>query len=211
MVIQHISIHKKNQLGLILLSLLVLSGYSGNSQAVDIHGQLINKTKSAIPKHIVVYLETQAKLPKNNTRLTIHQKNRRFDQNFTVIPVGTTVHFSNDEKSINHNIFSRSPAGSIDFGLFKPGESPSYHFNQTGRIKLLCSIHRRMRMSLYVTPTPWFAEVKGGRYTIRDVPAGTYKIRTWINNGRLVGGSQVIKVADKHIAWDVQLKRRGFQ
>jgi plastocyanin len=189
--------------------MLSLSSYSLTSKAVDIHGQLINKTKFTTPKHIVVYLETKKKIKETNYSITIHQKNRSFNQSFAVIPVGTKVYFSNDEININHNIFSRSPAGNINFGLFKPGISPSYTFNQTGRIKLLCSIHRHMRMNLYVTPTPWFAEVKNGRFTIRNVPAGTYHIRTWINNGRLVGGSQVIEVANKHIAWNVQLKRRA--
>jgi plastocyanin len=194
-----------------LLVMLLLSSYSLTSQAADIHGQLINKTKFSTPKHIVVYLEAQQKIKKNNDSFTIHQKNRRFNQSFAVIPVGTKVYFSNDEKNINHNIFSRSPAGSIDFGLLEPGKSPSYTFNQTGRIKLLCSIHRHMRMNLYVTPSPWFAEIKEGRFTIRNVPAGTYRIRTWVNNGRFMGGSQILQITNKHIAWNVQLTRRGFR
>jgi plastocyanin len=194
----------------VLASFFLLVG-SITTQAADLHGQLINQSKYPVPKRMVVYLDTDKVIPPSQKKITFHQKNRQFSENFAVISKGTKVSFSNDEIDINHNIFSRSPAGSIDLGLFEPGMSPSYDFQQKGRVKLLCRIHRRMRMDVYVTPTPWFAQVKKGRYIIRDIPAGEYKLTTWTNNGRLVVETKKIVVKDKHISFNITLKNRPIR
>ncbi len=198
----------KNFKTVTLLITLFLVVNTSLTQAADLHGQVINQSKYSSPKRIVLYLETDRVLPKQQNTITFHQKNRQFSENFAVISKGTKVSFSNDEVDINHNIFSRSPAGTIDLGLFEPGMSPSYDFNQKGRVKLLCRIHRRMRMDVYVVPTPWFAQVKKGRYIIRDIPAGKYKVKTWTNNGRLLVETKEIIVKDKYIGLNIILKNR---
>lgn len=193
---------------LVTLTLALLSSYSFSAQAADLHGQMINQSKYPLPKRIVVYLDTDKVIKMPQQKITFHQQNRQFSENFAVISKNTKVSFSNDEIDINHNIFSRSPAGTIDLGLFEPGMSPSYDFKQKGRVKLLCRIHRRMRMDVYVTPTPWFAQVKKGRYIIRDIPAGKYTLKTWTNNGRLFVKTKEIIVKNKHINLNLALKNR---
>jgi hypothetical protein len=98
-----------------------------------------------------------------------------------VVSVGQAVEFRNDEeRPIEHNVFSHSPAMSFDLGLYRPGVTKTVVFDKPGLVRLYCSIHRYMDGAVYVCPTPFFARVADeGGYTIRGVPPGEYSVRTF--------------------------------
>jgi hypothetical protein len=53
-------------------------------------------------------------------------------------------------------------------------------FPLPGRVDVYCSIHTKMSCIVLVLPNPWFAlSERNGRYVIRNVPAGTYRLRAW--------------------------------
>jgi plastocyanin len=145
---------------------------------------------------IVVYLESASgqplafALPKRP--LEIHQKDASFSPNFIVIAAGETVVMPNDDV-IFHNVFSYSTPNDFDLGLYPRGESRAKTFQYPGVVRVYCSIHESMNATIFVAPSVWHAVADAkGDFTIRDVPPGTYRLRTW--NRRLPPASQVVQV-----------------
>src|SRR5689334_17324784 len=73
----------------------------------------------------------------------VSQKGAQFEPRITIVPVGRAVEFLNDEdRPIEHNVFSNSPAKRFDLGLWGPGKSKVVTFDKAGPVFLYCSIHR---------------------------------------------------------------------
>src|SRR5207248_492982 len=101
----------------------------------------------------------------------VSQKGAQFQPRMVVVTIGQEVEFLNDEERlIEHNVFSNSPAKRFDLGLYRPGESRKVVFDKPGPVFLYCSIHRYMDGVIYVSPTPFTSRVdEKGRYTIEHV------------------------------------------
>jgi plastocyanin len=130
----------------------------------------------------------------------VSQKGAKFRPALLVVCVKTTVDFLNDEdRPIEHNVFSNSPVMQFDLGLYKPGESRPVTFDKPGAVLLYCSIHRHMDGVVYVTPTPYFAVIDGAsgdlKYKIDDVPAGRWIVRTWQHRKRFPEAEANVDVA----------------
>ncbi|MFT3839833.1 MAG: hypothetical protein QM723_22795 [Myxococcaceae bacterium] len=116
--------------------------------------------------------------PKPGPRI-VSQKQKRFVPGVLAVPVGTAVKFSNDD-DIFHSVFSLSKPNDFDLGLYKSGESRDQVFDTPGPVQLLCNIHSSMSAWLYVVDTPWFGQADaGGRFTVKGVPPGKYKLSVW--------------------------------
>jgi plastocyanin len=110
----------------------------------------------------------------------ITQRDGTFVPHVLPIVAGTVVEWPNAD-DIYHNVFSMSEICSFDLGLYKRGEKAKrILFPAPGRVDVFCSIHTRMSCIVLVLPNPWFARTdEHNRYEIRDVPAGTYRLRAW--------------------------------
>lgn len=116
--------------------------------------------------------------PKESAAIT--QKDVTFLPHVLPILVGTKVVFPNQDE-IYHNVFSVSPAKGFDLDLYK-GEQPakSEVFDKAGMIDVFCAIHTKMHCIILVLENPYFSATdKNRRFTISNVPAGTYKLRAW--------------------------------
>jgi plastocyanin len=139
---------------------------------------------------MIVYLESAD--PKYTFRppaapILVSQQGAKFSPGLLVVPVGTQVDFSNDEKKpVEHNVFSNSEAKKFDLGLYNPGDPiKPVTFDKPGPIRLRCSIHRYMDGVVYVTPTPYFSTVgSDGAFAIAGVAPGAYKLKTWQRSQR---------------------------
>jgi len=84
---------------------------------------------------MVVYLvpdDNQTIVPPKETA-KISQKDAHFAPSMLIICVGQSVDFLNDEERlIEHNVFSNSPTKQFDLGLYKPGEGRTVTFDKTG-------------------------------------------------------------------------------
>lgn len=145
----------------------------------------------------VVYLERigGGTVPAPSAPVYVSQKGARFDPAVVLVCVGQTVVFLNDEeRPVQHNVYSKSPTKPFDLGLYKPGVSRSVVFDKPGPVNLHCSIHRDMDGVVFVSPTPWFARVDAqGRFEITGVPAGEYELRTWQRRQRFPEVSQRVQ------------------
>ncbi|HEX4797389.1 MAG TPA: hypothetical protein VH370_26580 [Humisphaera sp.] len=148
---------------------------------------------------MVVYLESpEANRPMNvpAARMAVSQKGAKFSPALLIICAGQTVDFPNDEdRPIEHNVFSNAPAKRFDLGLYRPGESKSVVFDKPGAVFLYCSIHRYMDGVIYVAPTPYFSKVEpNGNYKIENVPAGFWTVKTWQRRKRFPEHSNLVQV-----------------
>lgn len=148
---------------------------------------------------MVVYLEsTEAgrRFPAPVDSAVIAQKGAKFSPPLLVIAAGQTVEFRNDEdRPIEHNVFSSSPSKPFDLGLYRPGSDKRVVFDKPGLVRLYCSIHRYMDGLIYVCPSPFFALVAtDGSYRIEGIPAGKYRISTWQKQRRFADRSNEIEI-----------------
>lgn len=121
----------------------------------------------------------------------IGQKNIRFEPLLTVVPVGASVRFVNQDR-FDHHVRSMAggPLGSIApvtefeyrLGPQRRGThvSPDLLLDKPGAIVVGCHLHGSMRAHIYVSPTPHFAVTDAdGRAQIPGVPEGPAQIRVW--------------------------------
>jgi plastocyanin len=172
----------------VLLSLLV----SGRLLA---EGGTVTGTVIAFPsKYVaetVVYLR-DAPPPRAPRRHRIRQKGMSFLPHVLAIAVHDAVVFLNDD-AVDHNVFS--PDGEkYNLGVFSNGEARERIFARPGVYMQQCSMHPEMFSYVFVGTSAHAAVVdRDGRFTMPDVPAGTWKITIW--NPRLSAPDQTLVVA----------------
>ncbi|HWD38525.1 MAG TPA: carboxypeptidase regulatory-like domain-containing protein [Fimbriimonas sp.] len=147
----------------------------------------------------VVYLEGGAHATPLK-HATVDQRERTFIPHVSVITVGTTVQFPNDD-TIFHNVFADYDAKKFDLGMYPQGRSKKMTFDKAGLVVLMCSIHPDMGAYLMVVDTPYFATAdKKGRFSIANVPPGRYTLKAWHESGKVdsrevvVSGDQTVNV-----------------
>jgi plastocyanin len=132
----------------------------------------------------VVYLEPRGREVMSGGRptprdATIAMTNREFVPHVRVILAGGTVSFPNQDP-FSHNVFSNAEAGPFDLGLYRRGASREANFRRPGIYPVYCNIHSRMVSFVIAVPSPLVAVVAAdGRFTIADVPPGTYLLHAW--------------------------------
>ena len=89
------------------------------------------------------------------------------------------MRWPNDD-DIYHNVYSLSDAHPFDLGFYKTEKVPTQTFDQVGQVDVFCAIHSKMHCIILVVPNQYFATADArGHFAIKDVPAGTYKLRAW--------------------------------
>ena len=162
--------------------------------------KFVERVNYAALQNFVVYIEGPLTNSLTGTNITARVDTQRVNQekaNFTpaVLPieVGTTVEWPNND-DIFHNVFSMSDAKQFDLGLYKGNpKEKRVTFDKPGRVEVFCSIHANMHCVVLVLENPFYAvSDPDGRYVIRGIPAGTYKLKAW--HERLPAQSQEITV-----------------
>src|SRR3954468_9509893 len=138
------------------------------------------------------------------TRPSILQHGAMFEPHILPILVNTEVEWPNNDE-IYHNVFSFSEPKQFDLGLYKKDDPVKrVRFEKPGRVDVFCSIHSRMSCIVLVLENPYFAATdKKGKYTIQNVPAGTYKLKAW--HERLPSLTKEITVVDGETKVDFTL------
>ena len=149
--------------------------------------KFVERVNYADLKDFVVYLDgpvgSKPQAPQMPATVETHhvvQKGAIFTPHVLPVVVGTTVEWPNND-DIYHNVFSMSDAKPFDLGLYKHGEpGKRVTFDKPGRVDVFCSIHANMHCIVLVLENPYFAVANdSGRYSITNVPAGTYRLKAW--------------------------------
>ncbi len=142
---------------------------------------------------VVVYLEGRGLTPGKPTKVSLAQKDRQFEPEFVVVPVGSTVAFPNADP-IFHNVFSLSKVKQFDLGYYPSGESRSVKFEQSGIVQVFCHIHADMSATILVLPNEFWARPDAeGKFSLTGVPPGTYKLIAWHRSAGLFTRSVTVK------------------
>ena len=154
--------------------------YAGAVSAADISGEVRVEDGKRL-KNLVVYLEPAStesgETPKPPTR--IYQRGREFSPSTVVVVKGKAVDFVNDEeREIDHNVYSLSRNNKFDVGLVPKGGSRQVTFPSSGVVKYFCSVHKLMEGVIVVVPSPYFVVLEEpGEFTIRNAPPGDWRVK----------------------------------
>jgi plastocyanin len=144
-------------------------------------------------RKVVVFLsDAKPATPPAPMRVSVVQRGEQFLPPVTVVTVGSTVEFPNEDPFF-HNVFSLSRARTFDLGRYPSGESRSRSFPREGIVKVYCDIHSHMSALIMVLDHPWFTiPAETGTYTLPPVPPGEYTLVAW--HERIGEQRQKIKV-----------------
>jgi hypothetical protein len=129
----------------------------------------------------VVYLDVPAgvKARPTPTNESILLQSRQFASHVRILPEGSKVEFSNQDP-FSHNVFSKASQGPFDTDVFGRGKKKSTVVKAAGVYPLYCNVHPRMTAFLIAVNTPYYAQAGAdGRFSIGNVPAGTYVLHVW--------------------------------
>lgn len=140
-------------------------------------------------------------------RASIDQRDRAFSPHVSVVPVGTTVVFPNNDQ-LFHNVFLLFNRHTIDLGTYPRGQSRRYRFEETGVARFLCRIHSEMNAYLVVVPSAHYAVTDTqGRWRVRNVPVGDYTLRVWHESGATHQERAGVGVTDP--GFKIEVPRKG--
>ncbi len=150
---------------------LVLPGLSAQSVSGHVDAPLQ-------VKQLVVYLQSDAKHDVKPKIHAISQKDTTFHSPINVITAGDSVQWRNDEnKEIDHNVFSLSPLASFDLGLGEKGSKLEQVFNNIGVVNYYCSVHKNMEGKIIVLPDHYYQVLEQpGDFLIENVPEGNWTL-----------------------------------
>jgi plastocyanin len=162
---------------------------AGEAQAGDVKGKVSTQGLSSA-EDIAVYIDAipGKKFDPPAQHATVDQRNMKFVPQTIVISRGTTVDFLNSDNVI-HNVHWSSISGdkALAHGLppVSPGQKQSFQFDHVGTATTLCIFHSDMIGYIVIVPTPYFAlTTYDGTFTIKNVPPGTYTLKTWSADGK---------------------------
>jgi plastocyanin len=117
-------------------------------------------------------------------RAEILMRQKTFLPHVRVVGTGGTVEWPNRDP-FSHNVFSNTPGGTFDLGLYPRGESRGAAFRRPGVYEVFCNIHPRMSAYVVAVPSPFHTRpAGGGRFSFAAVPAGRYRVRVWHERAR---------------------------
>jgi plastocyanin len=129
----------------------------------------------------IVFLESrEAKAAvKPLPSVEMEQAGKRFTQRAIVVPVGSAVQFPNRD-TVRHHVYSLSPTKTFELKLYAGVPANPVVFDRAGVAVLGCNIHDNMVGWVVVVETPYMGHSgRDGRIRIDNVPAGSYRLRSW--------------------------------
>ncbi len=166
----------------LLLALVV--GQAAGAGSVTGRVQVVDKAgKAAADLGDTVVWVDDVKAKPRPARATITMQGKTFVPKVTVVPVGSTVDFPNQDP-ILHNVFSVSGENRFDLDLYKRPKSGSVTFQVAGLVRVYCNIHPQMSAIVMVRDNPFFAKAgPDGGFRIEGVPAGRHVLKAWHERG----------------------------
>jgi plastocyanin len=158
--------------------------------AADISVMVVDRDGRGVPEVVVAAMPLAATPAANSARANpaarpglgaavMDQRNREFVPRVLVVGVGTSVEFPNND-TVSHQVYSFSAAKRFQLPLYKGESHPPVTFDKPGLVVLGCNIHDAMVGYIYVSDAPYFeTTAASGTATLKDLPAGDYRIIVW--------------------------------
>ena len=183
---------KKIACSLLVLGLSVCLLRAFAQEPVVIHVDVVESSghaKKAVPpdsSNVAAWLvpddpatQAVAQNPPQRPEPIIIQKNKMFEPHVTVVHVGSSVAFPNEDPFF-HDVFSLYNGKRFDLGLYEAGTTRTQHFDKLGVSYLFCNIHENMSAVVLAVDTPFYGvSDHSGRIEITDVPDGHYMLHVF--------------------------------
>jgi plastocyanin len=161
---------------------------------------------AALQGQVVVYLEDGPKedQPSHLQTVTVANRQMNFIPFVSVLAEGGKAVFVNEDP-FPHNVFSPDNE-KFNMGNIPQNGAHQRVFHAPGAYSLLCNLHPGMLGYLLVTPSTWWAKSDAkGKYLMKHVPNGTYKVTAWAPRQAPV--TQSVTVADGDVTINFDLHR----
>ena len=156
-------------------------GSNMQKATTNVKGTMLINGKSPGP-NALIFLETKTKMKAPNQKIlkvTIDQNDLQFSPKHTIVPVGSTVDFSNQDVEV-HNIYSKSLNNQFNLGAMSSGMVKTISLLQPGPIVLRCNLHKDMVGTIFVVPNGYYTQPdKQGNFKFKEVKSSGYIIQTW--------------------------------
>lgn len=137
----------------------------------------------------IIHLENiaEGKPIPSTSRYVLDQKRCEYTPHVMILPLGSQLEIVNSDP-ILHNVhaYQDRPGAKTVFNIAQPIKGQrtpikQAQLNRPGLIVATCDAgHPWMSASIMVAEHPYFAITdRNGRFVLRDVPPGTYKVRMW--------------------------------
>jgi plastocyanin len=158
-----------------------------------------HQKSSASVKDVVVWLSPLTPVEMRSSThgpYRLLQKGKQFHPHLLVVPTGTSVEFPNADPFF-HNVFSLFNGKRFDLGLYETGTSRSVRFDREGASYIFCNIHPEMGAVVLALSTPFYGLSEAdGTVTIRDVPAGNYRVNVWSESALPANAAETSRVVE---------------
>ena len=161
----------------LLIALLIF--LCSPARALELNIRVMDNQGQALA-NAVVYALPSAPVKFNPPAAVMDQQHKSFVPHVLAVPQGTSVSFPNTD-SVNHYVYSFSPAKSFQFKLFKSDLTQHQMvFDQPGLVTLGCNIHDFMLAYIFVAPSPYVAVSDStGRIRLQIPAEGDYSLHLW--------------------------------
>lgn len=158
----------------------------------------------------VVWID-DVKVKPRPARATVTMRGKAFIPKVTVVPVGGTVDFPNQDP-ILHNAFSVSGDNRFDLDLYKRPRSGSWTFQVPGIVRVYCNIHPQMSAIVVVRDNPFYAKAGAdGAFRIEGVPAGKHVLKAWHERGGETSTDVVVPAGATEVSAELQLDASTYR
>ncbi|MBS0419650.1 MAG: methylamine utilization protein [Proteobacteria bacterium] len=177
--------HRHNFTSTCLVALAMIVGARAHAAAPAITGT-VSSADGAPVTDAVVFVQSPVPEPEKSPPMqVVDQVNKTFVPGLLPIVVGTAVRFPNHDQ-IHHHVYSFSPTKTFELPLYKGEAAAPVVFDKVGAVKIGCNIHDWMSGIILVLPSRHFAVTDStGRFTLNDLPAGTYTLVAWHARSKL--------------------------
>jgi plastocyanin len=157
---------------------ITLAPYAQRGVALPVLSETQMAAKDELSR-VVIYLEGPGLKAGEPVAAQLDQRNRSFEPEIVVIPVGSTVSFPNSDP-IFHNVFSLSKPKAFDLGYYPAGQARKLTFDKPGVIQVFCHLHSNMAAAIVVTPNAWSTRPwNDGTFALDSIPSGKYQLVVW--------------------------------
>ena len=156
-------------------------GSKMKKETTNVKGTMLINGK-APGSNAIIFLETKTKMKAPNQKtlkITIDQSGLQFSPKHTVVPIGSTVDFSNQDVEV-HNIYSKSISNQFNLGAMSSGMVKTISLLQPGPIVLRCNLHKGMVGTIFVVPNGYYTQPsKQGDFKFEEVKSAGYIMQAW--------------------------------
>ncbi|KMP12264.1 hypothetical protein UZ36_01515 [Candidatus Nitromaritima sp. SCGC AAA799-C22] len=156
-------------------------GSKNKKETTDVKGKfLINGKAAGLDALIFLETKTKMKSPGQKTlKITINQSDIQFQPKHSVIPVGSTVDFINQDMEV-HNIYSKSLNNQFNLGAMAAGTGKAITFTRAGPVVLRCNLHKDMIGTIFVVPNGYYTQPDAaGNFEFKGVKSSGYILQAW--------------------------------